>query len=123
MNNDGRKYDIGDKVTFTSDEGKQVPGVVHGVRYQAGRWELVGADHEIPHDPTSPVVPGTGHMEVIKGTENEHHDFEYIIVHEHEHKAWWETEKANKKHIENKHHHKVEAHPHLTQHIRVFEQD
>lgn len=147
--NDGRKYQVGEEVDFTDDNGKIVPGVVHGVRYQAGRYELVGEQHQVPNDPSSPVVPGTGEQRLIPGTENQHHSFEYIMVHKHQHEAWHKIEKANQVKIKRYHenikkfrgsvdkndpdhlknfekmpgHEPVEPHPELKQHIRVFEED
>lgn len=88
--NDGRKYHVGDKVEFKDDDGNISNGIVHGVSYQQGRYELAGADY-VDDEP----VVGTGRMELIKGTENERHSFQYIIVHEHEHKKWHEVNKNN----------------------------
>jgi hypothetical protein len=120
---DGRQYHIGDKVVFTDDEGKQAPGVVHGVRYKQGRYELVGFDREDNYDENSPIVPGTGRMELVKGTEDERHSFEYIIVHEHEHKAHHNQIAINKKAIKEKDWSKYELPLDMKQHIRVFEED
>lgn len=124
--NDGRKYHIGDKVEFINDQDKKVPGIVHAVTYQQGRYEIVGAqrpDMHIPEGPDNKSIPGTGNLEIVKGTENERHSFEYIMVHEDEHKAWWNIEKANQKHIKDRNHHLVKSHPELKQHIQVFEED
>lgn len=143
---DGRKYHIGDKVDFTDDSGKVVPGVVHGVSYQTGRYEWVGAQRPDMHKPESPdnlPIPGTGYQELVKGTENERHSFQYIMVPAHEHKNWWDIENRNQSKIA-KHKLELEAHfkipeekrsvhlpphpqleelPQMTQHIRVFEED
>lgn len=95
---DGRKYDVGDKVDFTDDDGKVVPGVVHAVRYQLGHYEWLQAERPDMHSPEGPdnqPIPGTGRRVLIKGTEDERHSFEYIMVHEHQHKAWWDHENSN----------------------------
>lgn len=105
---DGRKYDVGDKVEFTDDDGNQVPGVIHGVRYQ-------------------------------KDEHGTHHSFEYIVVHEKHHRAWWDIvgrnderiaayKKAAEKHNpkSNKPHpelEELEAVPPMPQYVRVFEED
>jgi len=149
--NDGRKYEVGDRVDFTDDSGKIVPGVVHAVRYQEGRYELAGEhrpDMFSPEGPDNLPIPGTGHMVLIAGTENERHSFEYIMVHEAEHTAWWAVENANKAKLKPHHeamkiynkkiqdlpdeeikkveipiHPLLENQPPLKQHIRIFEED
>lgn len=149
---DGRKYQIGEAVDFTDDSGKVVPGIVHAVRYQQGRYELVGAHRPDMHRPEGPdnmPIPGTGQMELVSGTENERHSFEYIMVHKHEHEAWHKVEASNQKklkthndnikrlkgsvhpkdpyHVENFKDlppmQPTEGHPPLKQHVRVYEED
>lgn len=123
---DGRKYHVGDKVNFTDDNGKQAPGIVHAVIYKSGRHELVGAqrpDMGKPEGPDNQPIPGTGEMQLVKGTENERHSFQYIMVHQAEHKAWHDTEESNNRHITDNDHHLVKPHPELKQHIRVFVDD
>lgn len=116
---DGRKYNVGDKVDFNDTSGKTIKGIVHGVRYQTGRYELVGAVNEKADDPSSPVVAGTGTLELIKGTEHEHYSFEYIVVSEDEHKKWHEVNKNNEKHVKAKNHHLVKPLPELGQYVRI----